>query len=1184
MSRSRLPSNGEHGTAFRQLPDSYPDDFRDRGGDRDQGLRSERSFYRRDYAQSRDRTRTFDLDNANRRNSMGGQVEAGHERPTVLSRKSMPDNRSLAMPSPSGVSERNNRQSSPRFNASSCPASPKRDPIRPVATTPVAATAPSTLISKPPTGDLSVEDSPANSRTESPDDIEIKDPRLRRINPKVKPISTPGAIPKTASPQPLIAAVGKSALSMPLSNFQKAGSLNSTIGPASPVTPVTGPGGNMERIPAPSGATVQQNSTDDADVTMTDIRVAPEDHNTTTQDYASSNLMDSFVKLMTGFADQVSSTSILKYKRDISKQKHSRCKHNDERNRKNFKDYPVTIEQGKQARRLAEQELVSFDQQLKDHVKVQNELARTMAGFFVSQIEQHKSAQEIRREKAEVFQQTLHKVEELSANVSNHSAEIEQIKQNATKSAKAYELADRAASTCEEAQQAAQKTFTQFNEVSFRVNELSRNVASLNEDVSEDQAQIKKVMSLVDQLKDDVKSQRKHMANAEGELKNLWDEKAQAAVLEGMRKEVNGELAHFQKMQRDLTTQMNSMRMNLKKNVQSNETLAETLAPTVQMHGKKIEELIISSQRPGGNDLPNERPEPLVLGLRSELEELQRSLQDITQKFDSSASRAEVGTLRDSIASQKIEMDKSSVIGLRKELEAFRENAEAYHENLQELTKEVDMLHTGQEEIKESSSAHYEDITTRVEEAETHIQEISAELKKFRDEAREETQTLSKQVDGVTAHNDDVITRSKKAETGIQEISVELKELSHKTREETQNIAKQLNGIAKRVEATMTIPAARPTPPSAPPTPQMHQSAHVPGRGSSSPVLENGVVMSRLAEVNRELRNLTSYITGQFSYSPNLPARLSSLEQMLLNLQSRYNNLTTEPVVRAMVQQMQLMYPYASTAQNEIRVVLAALSELEKLPPKIDQLITQVDSHTEEIAKIDQKVNEQERERLSSEIKQERLVEHVKEERDKLKQHVHGEHEKLKQHVEEQHDQLDRTIATVKEAAVSGAADMAEKVTKLEQLTYALTTAKRAERLSQLSDKNMTPMAVTQLQVNGAPASCLSPRGRMLNQTPTDTPEESDREAILKKFVASARSRRVVPKTIVSDSDDSDVPLAASRTNSSKSIAAASPNGQAPGTFGKRKRGPNASNYDEEPKTLFEVPSSPSKRKVVRRS
>ena len=63
---------------------------------------------------------------------------------------------------------------------------------------------------------------------------------------------------------------------------------------------------------------------------------------------------------------------------------------------------------------------------------------------------------------------------------------------------------------------------------------------------------------------------------------------------------------------------MSSVKVDLKKKVQSNETVAETLAPTVQMHGKKIEELIMLSKRPGEIDPRNERLEPLAEGLRSE--------------------------------------------------------------------------------------------------------------------------------------------------------------------------------------------------------------------------------------------------------------------------------------------------------------------------------------------------------------------------------------------------------------------------------------------------------------------------------------------------------------------------------------------------------------------------------------
>jgi hypothetical protein len=139
--------------------------------------------------------------------------------------------------------------------------------------------------------------------------------------------------------------------------------------------------------------------------------------------------------------------------------------------------------------------------------------------------------------------------------------------------------------------------------------------------------------------------------------------------------------------------------------------------------------------------------------------------------------------------------------------------------------------------------------------------------------------------------------------------------------------------------------------------------------------------------------------------------------------------------------------------------------------------------------------------------------------------------------------------------------------------------------LSQLSDKEATPKAVTQLKVNGPPTSRLSPKhSRSSSQTWTSSSGESDREALLKKFDASARNRRVAAKSSVSDSDDSDAPLALSRTNSSKSINAASPSGHAPGTSGKRKRAQDTLTDYEEQQPLTELLSSPLKRKVHRRS
>jgi hypothetical protein len=343
--------------------------------------------------------------------------------------------------------------------------------------------------------------------------------------------------------------------------------------------------------------------------------------------------------------------------------------------------------------------------------------------------------------------------------------------------------------------------------------------------------------------------------------------------------------------------------------------------------------------------------------------------------------------------------------------------------------------------------------------------------------------------------------------------------------------------------------------------------------------------VTRLDSLARDFLHLREYITGQSSTSPNLPATLNSLNQAIMNLQSRYNNLTTEPVVRAMVQQMQVMYPYASTIQSDIRVVRATVSELEKLPPKLDLLTTQVDLHTKSMARLEQNFSDQEKERASNDNKQERLVAHVKEERDNLKKHVQKQHEELKQHLEEQYNQLGKNIAALKEESISSVAQVAAKVVELEQVADFSAVPKRVENLSQPSEKETLSRAVPQLSLNGPTSSHVSSKNdRVLSQTTTSTADESDRETLLKQFDASPSSRRVAPKLIVSDSDDSDAPLASSRTYSSKSITAASSNGDAAGTSAKRKRPHNTPGDGEERRPLAEIPPSPPKRKVPRRA
>jgi chromosome segregation ATPase len=1167
MSRPRRPSNTEPGRPFRKvIPDSYPDDYRNRGRDRD--IRRENSFYRRDYSHSREQSRTFNYDRSYRSHSFGENAELGHERLRLASRQSVPDRPTFSRPSYSPESRRNSRQSSPKLNHGSQPISPRDDIPRSGAATPVTTTPSSALASELPIVDKATEELTAGSKIDLPDQTAVKDPRLRRINTVAKQSSEPRTTtPTVASPQPLTPAVNKTT---PAKISTSSSSVTRTFTPLNPDTPVTGSSEVINPFSALPDAVVPNHSTEPTDVTMSDANQASPvvtpaaEHPLTTArppqgPPTSSNIMESFVKLMTKFADQVSTTSVLKYKKDLAKQKSSRCKYNDRRNRENFKDYPVTIEQGALARQLAEQELASSDQKLNNHVGAQNELARVMAEIFVSQIEQRQSAQDTHSEYASALQKKLDRVEELSADLTSALAEAKKVKLNAAKSAKeAYELVERATSTCKGAQQAAQKTLSQVNDLTTRVNEVFgkvstteadtqkaiRNVTTLNRRVSEDQAQLSKIIGRLDRLEDnnvpglpkriketedDVRSLWKRTAETKDDVKSLWDDRASPAVLQAIRKEVNEDMARLKESQKDMVSQVESLESDLKKFRQS----YETLAPEVEAPAKKIGEF----STPKAPD-ENTQEDPLAQELRPDMEDLRRSFHDLSQKFESSASLSDLATMRESIASLQTKIQNLNTAAISELLEAYRRDAEADHEDLKDLTKEVDELHAGQDRIRETVTMHNEDITKRVNKAEKDLHNISEEVKVTFDRAKEEAES----------------------------------------------IAKQINGMSKKAETTMTATTARPTPPSAPPTPQMHPAAQLPGRGPS-PIIDNSVLSVRLNEVARDFLHLRGYVDSQFSASPNLPATLNSMNQALLSLQSRYNNLTTEPVVRAMVQQMQLMYPYASTAQTEIRDVRAAVSELEKLPPKIGLLTTQVDLHTKDIARLDQKVDEHDKGRSASDNKQERLVGHVKEERDNLKQHVQEQYEKLKQHMEKQHEKMGRIITATKEESVLSVAQVAAKVTQLETVADAWIKAKTAEILSQPSDKEARSKPVTQLKVNGPPAPHPSPRHHGPS-TPTraSSTSESEFEALLKQYEASTRPRTFEAKNSVSDTEDSDRPLALTRTNSSNSIPPAPPTEPVPGTSGKRKRARDTSNDSNERQPLWEVPGSPSKRKAPRRS
>jgi chromosome segregation ATPase len=99
-------------------------------------------------------------------------------------------------------------------------------------------------------------------------------------------------------------------------------------------------------------------------------------------------------------------------------------------------------------------------------------------------------------------------------------------------------------------------------------------------------------------------------------------------------------------------------------------------------------------------------------------------------------------------------------------------------------------------------------------------------------------------------------------------------------------------------------------------------------------------VKEAMLRVPRE--RLDPKVDGLFESVRRLGADLESIKVALLSLESRYNNLTTEPIVQHMVRAMHEMYPSVDQLWKELTVHKQSLDQtLPSLARKIEQLETQ---------------------------------------------------------------------------------------------------------------------------------------------------------------------------------------------------------------------------------------------------
>ncbi|KAK2780914.1 hypothetical protein FQN52_002011 [Onygenales sp. PD_12] len=82
---------------------------------------------------------------------------------------------------------------------------------------------------------------------------------------------------------------------------------------------------------------------------------------------------------------------------------------------------------------------------------------------------------------------------------------------------------------------------------------------------------------------------------------------------------------------------------------------------------------------------------------------------------------------------------------------------------------------------------------------------------------------------------------------------------------------------------------------------------------------------TRLQNIEQNLENLRNQVV---EHHANQAMMLQVHQNALHSLEGRYNSLTTEPIVRKMVEAMQVMYPHASNVQKEIADIKGTINRL----------------------------------------------------------------------------------------------------------------------------------------------------------------------------------------------------------------------------------------------------------------
>lgn len=582
------------------------------------------------------------------------------------------------------------------------------------------------------------------------------------------------------------------------------------------------------------------------------------------------------------------------------------------------KTFPAFAETSSKAKKDTEKELSVLDQKLAEYQKTQCDLLSAVPEILKTS--GTSSGAEKEREQVDLVKRCLSVHEEFKSNVDDLRQRFENHKSVSSKMVEANQSMD-----------------SRINASNVEVKNISLRIDSIQDRYCQFDTKQNELRDVIKALSDDTRSS---LAAIKIDLKQCSEQDQQLKVATDTARDA---VENLTKRLGLLESQSHS----------SSELDAAHLSRTKELE-KRAEDHNVHFQEIRAAASHKENLGDEVNLMRGQIQELRQELSDAKNQV-SSHEVEELLALKTDLAALKAESLK-----LKNKMTELQSPGQSGQQSLPTSPN-------GNDDVSSRSEARLRDLEDRLNNGIQLIMNIQERLleKQELEEVRDEV--VSAQVDGLKAS-------TVKAHEEIRQRIGDLERDVQKQRSEDLEKTQKLNETLSQLHNSgnqMSTPGI--SPPSAPPTPQLHRLL----QPQTTSTMPQPLFQAFPLEINRRLDSMESLlsVTGQ---------QLHAVHMAYQQLDHRYTNLTTEPIVRAMVHQMQLMYPFATIAQQEITNLKQMVEPLNNALVRLDTLSQLADKHSARLAGIEPRIEALEKEKTKNDARHDKLIEHVKEERAKL--------------------------------------------------------------------------------------------------------------------------------------------------------------------------------------------------------